>query len=613
MNPKNPKSAPKKLSCRAAVYARYSSDMQSADSADDQISRIQYRLKNGQIRSLKSDGRPVELVPSWILKDEAQSGRLAGRDNYERILEGIREKAFELLIVDDLSRLTRSLGNLLGLYDMLKWYEVELVSICDGISSEDPSAKTFFTVKGMVNDFSNDIHAERVIRGMEMRALQGLSCGDHPYGYDSAPTKFENAKGRPFPSHYKITINEQEAQIVRRIFTMYDTGIGFTRIAKNLNKDNIPSPGAQYAKPGAVPKWSPRSAQHILQNEKYIGLWRWKKTKVGVHPETRLRAAKDRPATDWVTHLAGKDVREDLRIIDQDLWDRVQQRFEENKKIPNNLKSKGRWTDRSKILPEHAFSGILQCEACGSLFTIISGRRGGYYGCTSAHKTGVCKNNQVIHKDRIETTLYDLVAEKLDQPEILKYAVEKYNRALQRKQSAAPERLKQIEDEMDRVESELTNLIRFVMSGTTSESVTSAIKDRESRKARLLTESRMLQKSQIKNPKVTPEDIQDKLERLISVAKQHSNEVNPVIRALFPNPVKMHPKGKSLEGLSLYSMSGQIVLNQAMAFNFERSSRNEKGEVASALPLSLSTVSSRPCVSKELGFSVHEIGVTDGG
>lgn len=612
MEPSKSKRAPKQLSCRAAIYARYSSDMQSADSADDQIKRIQYRIKNGQVRSIKNDGRPLEVMPSWILKDEAQSGRLAGRENYEKILEGIREKAFEILIVDDLSRLTRSLGNLLGLYDMLKWYEVELVSICDGISSEDPSAKTFFTVKGMVNDFSNDIHAERVIRGMEMRALQGLSCGDHPYGYDSAPTKFENAKGRPFPSHFKITINEQEAQVVRRIFNMYDIGIGFTRIAKALNHDNIPSPGAQYAKPGATPKWSPRSAQHILQNEKYIGVWRWKKTKVGVHPETRLRASKDRPVTDWVTHLAGQDVRDDLRIIDQELWDRVQTRFEENKKIPINLRNKGRWTDRSKILPDHTFSGILECQACGSLFTLISGKRGGYYGCTSAHRSGVCSNNQVIHKDRIEMALYDLVAEKLDQPEILNYTVDRYNKALQRKLSSAPTRIKQIEEEIERVEAELKNLINFVMSGAASESVTSAIKDRETRKIRLMTERRMLQKSQSKIPKVSPQDIQNKLEKLISASRQHTSEINPVIRALFPNPIKMQPKGKSMEGLSLYSMSGRIVLNQAMAMDFERSSINEKREVASALPFGLPAASTRPCVSRSQRFDAHENGVTDG-
>ena len=48
-------------------------------------------------------------------------------------------------------------------------------------------------------------------------------------------------------------------------------------------------------------------------------------------------------------------------------------------------------------------------------------------------------------------------------------------------------------------------------------------------------------------------------------AKQHLNEAVPAIRALFPNPIKMLSKGKSKDGISLYSMSGEIALNQAMA------------------------------------------------
>jgi hypothetical protein len=96
----------------------------------------------------------------------------------------------------------------------------------------------------------------------------------------------------------------------------------------------------------------------------------------------------------------------------------------------------------------------------------------------------------------------------------------------------------------------------------------------------------MLQKTQGKAPKISPQDIQSKIEVLATTARQHQLEVAPVIRALFPKPVRMSPKGKAMNGTSLYTMSGQLVLNGAMSMNFERIARNEKGEVASALPLS---------------------------
>ena len=602
----------KTLTYRAGIYARYSSDMQSETSADEQIERIQYKLKNAQVRSNLNDRRPIELSPDWILKDEAQSGRLAGRENYEKVLEGIRQKSFDILIVDDLSRLTRSLGNLLGLYDMLKWYEVELISICDGISSEDPSAKTFFTVKGMVNDFSNDIHAERVIRGMEIRALNGFSCGDYPYGYDSAATKLENAKGRPFPSHFKITVNEVEAHVVRRIFDMYDLNIGTSRIAKALNAEKVPSPGAATARPGKLPLWSPRSIQNILQNEKYVGVWRWKKTKLGVHPETRLRSAKDRPATDWVSHLAGKETREDLRIVSQDTWDRIAAKLVENKKVSLSLAGKSRWGNKSANLPDHPFSGLMECAVCSSNFMLISGRRGGYYGCMSAHKMGVCSNKQLLHISSIESTLTNVVIDNLRNPEILKYASEQYNKVIRQKLSTAPQRLKQIDGELTLVGGELDNLLQFIISGNASDTVNSAIKDREQRKLRLMSEVRTLQKTQNKIVSVSEDDIKDRLENLANLIKQQPVQTHPAIRALFPKRISMSPKGKSMKGHSLYSMQGEIVLNGALARSFEKNAQKEKGEVASALPRRFNPAQTRPCDSKRPGFSVFEIGVTNG-
>ena len=577
----------KKIAARAAVYARYSSDMQSADSADDQIARIRYRLDHGQIRSQKFLGNPIEIISEWVQKDEAQSGRIAGRDGYEKILRGIREKSFDVIIVDDLSRLTRSLGNLLGLYDMLKWYEVELISICDGISSDDPSAKTFFTVKGMVNDFSNDIHAERVIRGMEMRMLSGFSCGDHPYGYDSAPTKFENAKGRPFPSHYKLSINEFEAQIIRRIFHMYSIGLGYTRIAKALNEDAIPSPGAIYAKNGKTPSWSPRGVQHILQNEKYIGIWKWKKTKNGIHPETKVKAAKERPVTDWVSHQGNSDQKEELRIIEQEMWDKVQELMKENMHDPFVTRNRGRWINRKNILPDHPFSGLLECGVCSSNFLIISGKKKGYYGCFDAHRKGTCTNKNLLSVDRIESSLIELVKEKLTEPEIIRFAVKQYNQILQTNNSASPDRLKSISAELDKVETELTNLIQVIISGGASDTVNMAIKEREQRKMRLKSESHALKKTQGKTAQITDEGILERLETVKQAILENPLRCYPILRMLFPKKVRLYSNGKAVGGEPLYSMKGLLIYNGVLEKNFERQiPTNKKGE-ATRLPLSI--------------------------
>ena len=574
-----------KISARAAVYARYSSDMQSADSADDQIARIRYRLNNGQIRSQKYFGNPIEISNEWVRKDEAQSGRIAARNGYEAILQGVRSKSFDIIIVDDLSRLTRSLGNLLGLYDMLKWYEVELISICDGISSEDPSAKTFFTVKGMVNDFSNDIHAERVIRGMEMRVLNGLSCGDYPYGYDSTATKFENAKGKPAPSHFKIIINEAEAQIIRRIFQMYNMGLGYSRIAKALNEDKIPSPSASYAKVGQATSWSNQSVQNFLKNEKYVGIWRWKKTKNGINPESKTKAAKDRPATEWVSHNGSTDIRDDLRIIDEETWELCQTRISENKKFPTCERQKGRWANRGMVMPDHPFSGLLECGVCNSNISLVSGKSGGYYGCNAAHRKGTCKNKKLISADRIVDAVLGVIKQDLVKPEVLKEAVKKYNQVLLQKTNSAPQRMKQIEQELVLIEKELSNLIQVIISGNASEVVNLAIREREDRKLRLKGESSSLRKAEVKAAPETLEIVKARLEGLKETIVENPLQCYPVLRSMFPKKIKLIPRYDSKTMDTDYWMEGGIFLNAAMEKSFVLQVKGKKKGDAKSHPL----------------------------
>ena len=109
---------------KAAIYARFSSDMQSPQSANDQIFRIKHYVHRGNVPLIKYplSNYKIEILDKWIVKDEAETGRVATRDGYQRILEGIRNKSFQVLFVDDLSRLTRSLGNQITLYEMLKFF-----------------------------------------------------------------------------------------------------------------------------------------------------------------------------------------------------------------------------------------------------------------------------------------------------------------------------------------------------------------------------------------------------------------------------------------------------------------------------------------------------------
>ena len=88
----------------------------------------------------------------------------------------------------------------------------------------------------------------------------------------------------------------------------------------------------------------------------------------------------------------------------------------ENKKFPTCERQKGRWANRGMVLPDHPFSGLLECGVCNSNISLVSGKSGGYYGCNSAHRKGTCKNKKLITADRIVDAILGVIKQDLITP-----------------------------------------------------------------------------------------------------------------------------------------------------------------------------------------------------
>jgi hypothetical protein len=136
--------------------------------------------------------------------------------------------------------------------------------------------------------------------------------------------------------------------------------------------------------------------------------------------------------------------------------------------------------------------------------------------------------------DRIESSLIELVKEKLTEPEIIRFAVKQYNHILQTNNSASPDRLKSISAELDKVETELTNLIQVIISGGASDTVNVAIREREQRKMRLKSESHALKKTQGKTAQITEKGILERLETVNQAILENPLLCYPILRMLFP-------------------------------------------------------------------------------
>lgn len=169
-------------------------------------------------------------------------------------------------------------------------------------------------------------------RGLEGRALKGLSTGGRCFGYQNTP----GLEG------VKQVVDETEAIIVRRIFQMCAEGGSLRGIAKTLNAEGVPSVCPRTGKKYAAR--CPSMIHEMLRRERYIGRIVWNRSRFVKRPGTNRRVCRPGPKNEWSV----AEVPE-LRIMDSDLWARVQDRLIEVKKLYGNGGGNGlmnRATDR---------------------------------------------------------------------------------------------------------------------------------------------------------------------------------------------------------------------------------------------------------------------------
>jgi len=281
---------------RAVIYARYSSDNQRDASIDDQVRQCRKRID--------SDGWRLTEVYS----DHAISGASTLRPGYQKMLEDARNGGFDVLIAEAMDRLSRDQEDIAGLYKQLSFADIQIITLSEGEVNE-----LHVGLKGTMNAlFLKDL-AQKTRRGLEGRVRQGKSGGGNAYGYDVV--KKMDAAGEPIRGERRI--NEAEAAIIVRIFDEFIQGRSPKKIAHALNHEGVPGPTGNTWGPSTIHgNW--RRGTGILNNELYIGRLVWNRQRFIKDPNTGKRQARPNPEKEWVIEGVSH-----LRIVDQDLWDRV--------------------------------------------------------------------------------------------------------------------------------------------------------------------------------------------------------------------------------------------------------------------------------------------------
>lgn len=406
---------------RAAIYARFSTDKQSAASVDDQQRLCEQRASR--------EGWTVVARHA----DPGMSGSLpiASRPGAARVIADALAGRIDVLLIEGLDRLSRDQVESEQTIRRLEHRGVRIVGVSDGYDSTAAGRKLTRGVKSLMNELFLDDLRQKTHRGLAGKVERGHHAGGKSYGYSTVA----DGTGR------RLVIDPAQAEWVVWIYQRYVDGWSPQKIAHELNARGVPAPRSGTWAVSAI-YGNVAKGLGVLNNPLYAGRVVWNRGQWVKDPDSGRRRRIERPREEWL-----EQDRPDLRIVPQPLWDAVQARM-------GLLKPGGR---RGGQAPGRTlFGGLLRCGHCGGAVVAVDAT---YYGCAAAKDRGpsVCRGVRV-RRVRADARLVAVVRDQLAAPgaiaefELAARDAERQASAGQRAEQARRERrLAEIDAELRRI------------------------------------------------------------------------------------------------------------------------------------------------------------------
>ncbi len=522
---------------KAAIYSRFSSDRQREASTEDQARNCRRRI----------EAEGLQLGPHF--RDEAASGSVSDRPGYQQLLRAAEARQFDVLVIDDLSRLSRDQVESERVIRRLEFSGLRIIGVSDGYDSQSKSRKVQRGVRGLMNEIYLDDLKDKTHRGLAGQALKKYWAGGKPYGYRLVQIKDDSRRdsyGNPEVIGTTLEVDETQAAVVREIFELYAADLSHRAIAAVLNERRVASPGTSW-KGRTVRRtsgWLGSTINSLLDNQLYRGRYIWNQSEWRKDPDTGKRKKRWRPKTEWISH----DMPE-LRIVCEHLWQRA---------LDRRARSKTRGAAVSAGIakghsagggPRYAFGGLLKCELCGSSLVIIggSGEKFRAYGC-SGNKFGgaaVCANTLAVRQSLVQEKLCNPIKRDLLSPAFL---AELQRRVLQ-KQAAKAKGGQDHSARVAELRDQVENLTEAVASGAlrSSRALADRLTAAESELAELVARSARPVAKVIDLPARLAKRIAGLVEGLELKINKEPNRARAAIREICGDiPVRPDPTGKFL-------------------------------------------------------------------
>lgn len=365
---------------------------------------VRLSTEDGDKEESNSIGNQIVLLKNYVEKsedlilediyiDDGYTGTNFERPGFQRMLEDIKNKRINCIIVKDLSRFGRDYITT-GMY--LERYfpsqNIRFIALTDNVDSKKQSYDMLLPIKNVFNEqYARDI-SKKIKTSVISKQVAGKFIGAFcSYGYQKDPV-----------DKNRLIIDEEVADVITRIFTMFSQGHGKQEIAKVLNSEGIPCPaeykklkGYNYKNVNRLESthyWTYSTINSILRKEIYIG-----NMVQGTKSQEFRKKQKQVPRDKWIIV---KNTHEPL--VDIETWNKVQSLINKKTKAFNKK-------DIS------IFAGYLKCGECGRSLVKhgwkkVDGTRVISYHCGTYKRMGrqFCTPQSISHNLLEKIVLEDL-------------------------------------------------------------------------------------------------------------------------------------------------------------------------------------------------------------
>ena len=353
-------------------------------SRDDNLEGESYSIGN-QKKLLAKVAKEKGYTNLVHFLDDGISGVTMDRPGFVEMICQLEQGKAAAVFVKDLSRLGRNyieVGRLTE--EFFPNHDIRLVAVSDNIDTAE-GENELAPIRNLFNEwYARDISKKRRISN-KIKGNAGEPMGQPPYGYIKDPND---------PKHW--IVDDEAAQVVRRVYSMTLEGFGTEQIAAQLEKDDVLTPRAYWLTKGIKrpgkgkqqppTKWNSSTITKILSLQEYCGdILNFKTYSKSYKNKKRI----DNDRENWVVF---QDVHE--AIIERAVYEQVQQK-------------RGKIRKRRTNNGEHnMFSGLLVCADCGSNLHFHFNQGNPeikYFNCSNYKgNRGTCTSTHYVRVDFLE-------------------------------------------------------------------------------------------------------------------------------------------------------------------------------------------------------------------